>query len=353
MRLNRTSVWEAVAVCVFMMALFGVTSDGLSMRSALRSPSRYDVTIDRFTDRVELGIARLSRKVEQNYDNFNSYIKDINVDEIRKSMRRAVAIATIAPMMFSGIGFNGAYADDELAKFAADGNAVGVDGQCFLNKCSRETTKCMNDPNCLKGLSCLARCKGGSMCSTGCFAKYGSDKLDSLLSCSVEKNDCVHVPKEETGWKSDKLSNLPAQPLEAFNPDSLKGTWYKVMGLDSRYDCFDCQRNKFDVEGKDTLKMEALFRIPRPTAPGFLQNRIAEELHVTKGEKGNLAHFQSEGQMFGLTFWENWYIVGDSKVKAPKLARKEGAVKYGIPTVVADEKPPTVPDFKLVFYTGT
>ena len=28
------------------------------------------------------------------------------------------------------------------------------------------------------------------MCSTGCFAKFGSDKLDNLLSCSVEKNDC-------------------------------------------------------------------------------------------------------------------------------------------------------------------
>jgi hypothetical protein len=32
------------------------------------------------------------------------------------------------------------------------------------------------------------------MCSTGCFAKYGSEQLNGLLSCSVEKNDCVHVP---------------------------------------------------------------------------------------------------------------------------------------------------------------
>ena len=106
------------------------------------------------------------------------------------------------------------FADDELAQYAAEGNKVGVDGQCFLRKCALETSSCANDPsaNCLKGLSCLARyaylinvsfptafesislsiysCKGGSMCSTGCFAKYGSDKLDNLLSCSVEKNDC-------------------------------------------------------------------------------------------------------------------------------------------------------------------
>ena len=32
------------------------------------------------------------------------------------------------------------------------------------------------------------------MCSTGCFAKYGSEKLDNLLSCSVEKNDCSYFP---------------------------------------------------------------------------------------------------------------------------------------------------------------
>ena len=32
-------------------------------------------------------------------------------------------------------------ADDELAKFAAEGNAVGVDGTCFMKKCSLETGK--------------------------------------------------------------------------------------------------------------------------------------------------------------------------------------------------------------------
>jgi hypothetical protein len=48
-------------------------------------------------------------------------------------------------------------ADDELAKFAAEGNKVSVDGQCFFKKCALETSACANNPNCLKGLSCLAR----------------------------------------------------------------------------------------------------------------------------------------------------------------------------------------------------
>ena len=49
------------------------------------------------------------------------------------------------------------FADDELAQYAAQGNEVGVDGQCFIKKCGFETSACANDPNCLKGLSCLAR----------------------------------------------------------------------------------------------------------------------------------------------------------------------------------------------------
>jgi hypothetical protein len=48
-------------------------------------------------------------------------------------------------------------ADDDLANYAAQGNAVGVDGTCFFKRCALETSKCANDPNCLKGLSCLAK----------------------------------------------------------------------------------------------------------------------------------------------------------------------------------------------------
>lgn len=135
-----------------------------------------------------------------------------------------------------------AVADDELAQYAAEGHKVGVDGQCFMRKCALETSSCANDPsaNCLKGLSCLARylhymlrcllcqlslcilrcihcsCKGGSMCSTGCFAKYGSDKLDNLLSCSVEKNDCKHIlPLASIGrLVNNSLNIFPIFPFE-------------------------------------------------------------------------------------------------------------------------------------------
>lgn len=185
------------------------------------------------------------------------------------------------------------------------------------------------------------------MCSTGCFAKFGSSQLDGLLQCSVEKNDCVQVPgKENVGWKPDKLSDLPTKPLTTFKPISLQGTWYKNMGLDSRYDCFDCQRNRFNLIDKETIGMEALFRIPRPNYPGYLQNKIEEQLHVSDPRGSNpLATLQSEGQMFGLTFWENWYVLGDTQNL--KMTPQLGIVSSAFASTGESK-----PDMKLVFYTG-
>jgi hypothetical protein len=294
--------------------------------------------------RRELQFSTYANNLQSNvYTNQYSFSQSLTMtsSQVESMAKKVLKTLALIPLLSFG---SPAIADDELAKYAAAGNAVGVDGQCFIRKCSLETAKCANDPTCLKGLSCLARCKGGSMCSTGCFAKYGSDKLDGLLYCSVEKNDCVHVPgKENTGWKEDRLVDLPAKPIPEFDIKSLDGTWYKVMGLDSRYDCFDCQRNSFQYKNTKTLNMEALFRIPRPSYPGFLQSKIVEELHAADASK-SIAQLQSQGQMFGLTFWENWYILGDT------IAKSKPIPQFGIPSALAATG--EIPDLKLVYYTG-
>ncbi len=48
-------------------------------------------------------------------------------------------------------------AEDELAMYAKEGNKVGVDARCFVEKCSLPTHECVNNPDCLKGLSCLSK----------------------------------------------------------------------------------------------------------------------------------------------------------------------------------------------------
>jgi hypothetical protein len=90
--------------------------------------------------------------------------------------------------------------------------------------------------------------------------------------------------------------------------------------------------------------MEALFRIPRPTVPGFLQTKIVEELRVADKGTNPLASMQSKGEMFGLTFWENWYILDDQSERRSPISG------IGIQSAYAESH--TIPEMQLVFYTG-
>jgi hypothetical protein len=162
---------------------------------------------------------------------------------------------------------------------------------------------------------------------------------------------------------------------------------YKVMGMDARYDCFDCQAsdvaiicyhweqaldlppshsiglhaclsfpyillrrycrhvyhrpglvgsqvagvvqvNHFTPKPGDENVMiaDVQFRMPRPRPPGFWENHITEELIGDEPSAKRSMH--SVGRMFGLTFWENWYIIGQNQPN--------------------DGLPP----FKFVYYTG-
>jgi len=42
----------------------------------------------------------------------------------------------------------------------------------------------------IQGVTCLGRCKGEQECATRCFAQYGSSKLDSWLTCTLEVCTC-------------------------------------------------------------------------------------------------------------------------------------------------------------------
>jgi hypothetical protein len=74
------------------------------------------------------------------------------------SVRRAgTALAYL--MLLMGVMWRGAPAgaEDELAQYAKNGNRVGVDAKCFVEKCSLPTKACLHNPDCLKGISCLSK----------------------------------------------------------------------------------------------------------------------------------------------------------------------------------------------------
>lgn len=72
------------------------------------------------------------------------------------------------------------------------------------------------------------RCKGEGTCSTACFAKYGSSVLDDFLHCAVEKQDCVHVPRDESRatWKDPDAAGASKIPVPSFEIASLEGQWW-------------------------------------------------------------------------------------------------------------------------------
>jgi len=264
-----------------------------------------------------------------------------------------------------------------------------VDQTCLIDKCSLQAKACLaDDANCRKGLTCTGKCLGDNACITGCMARYGNVQLDNFLKCTIEDNECIKIAILEGG--ADPFGQEPRAPaptLANFDPKTLEGSWYKVAGYNPNYDCYACQRNSFSVAGGsgslknakggvvDQLQMEVEFSMPHllpdgsPPPPSntrelvsFVSDNSAAagpqsiglnsyhtretmvfdqvrgtgknvENTLVWDKKGaanegmtyaRTAH--SEGEMFGLKFWENWYILG--------------------------ENDPGTPEFKFVFYNG-
>eukprot|EP00607_Mallomonas_marina_P008373 CAMPEP_0182424426 /NCGR_PEP_ID=MMETSP1167-20130531/10640_1 /TAXON_ID=2988 /ORGANISM="Mallomonas Sp, Strain CCMP3275" /LENGTH=268 /DNA_ID=CAMNT_0024604241 /DNA_START=743 /DNA_END=1552 /DNA_ORIENTATION=+ len=135
--------------------------------------------------------------------------------------------------------------------------------------------------------------------------------------------------------------------------------------------------------------MKALFRIPRPNFPGYLQSTVTEEL-ISPDPSDSISHLQAQGKMFGLTFWENWYVLGEHNVNtvvrekqvkagskneaamlprayavSPDLAAAYMSADGPVSTIdeleyenedwtslVYTKREEPEPDLKLVFYTG-
>lgn len=190
--------------------------------------------------------------------------------------------------------------------FAAQGGKMKADPSCFFNQCKEQTTSCFTNPACLKGITCLGNCRGEQLCATQCFARFGSERLNDWLGCTLEDKECV-----TTGVKQDttKYYANPPPAIDSFSPADLEGKWYKVLGYNPKYDTYPCQTNTFTMKSNGDLENDILFRVPKPDGTGSWQNNFIETLANSKGPQGK-ASMTVEGKMFGLTFHEQWYILG-------------------------------------------
>lgn len=200
-------------------------------------------------------------------------------------------------------------ADDSTAgfeQFAAAGGKMKADPQCFFDQCGQQTQACFTNPSCLKGITCLGNCRGEQLCATQCFARFGSDKLNDWLGCTLEEKECV-----TTGVKQDTSAfyDDPPPALASFSPADLEGKWWKVLGFNPKYDSYPCQTNEFAATTDGGLTNDILFRVPKPDGTGAWQNNFLETMKNERGPQGK-ASMTVEGKMFGLTFHEQWYLIG-------------------------------------------
>jgi hypothetical protein len=206
---------------------------------------------------------------------------------------------------------------DGFAEYAKDNQMEKSDVSCFVNKCGDQTKALFSNPRGIKGVSCLGRCKGEQTCAMRCFAEYGSTDLNNWLSCTIEENECVKVPKNIDNSAEDYGYDTA---VKKFNPSTLVGKWYKTDGLNPNYDLFDCQYNTFETSNGDDseLDMGIFLRVNRPESAGggYWENALTEHMVVdaVRPNEPNPAKrtMHTSGKMNGLQFSENWYILGES-----------------------------------------
>jgi hypothetical protein len=121
---------------------------------------------------------------------------------------------------------------DGFAEYTKDHQMEKSDVSCCVNKCGDQTKALFSNPRGIKGVSCLGRCKGEQTCAMRCFAEYGSTDLNNWLSCTIEENECVKVPKNIDNSAEDYGYDTA---VKKFNPSTLVGKWYKTDGLGFSY----------------------------------------------------------------------------------------------------------------------
>lgn len=284
------------------------------------------------------------------------------MEDAGRLLSTGLATATFGASLVLGVA-SPALAENELsAKYGGKGfDSSLVDQNCLVDKCSLQAQACLaDDPSCRKGLTCTAKCLGDNTCITGCFARYGNKNLDNLLKCTVEDNNCIKIAILDGG--ADAYGSEPKPPaptVQNFKLASMEGAWYKVAGFNPNYDCYACQRNTFSApENGNELQMDVEFSMPRmlpdgsPPPPENKRESLAlsEDGSVLKGSQSiglndysthetmvfdsvatagknkltlkdssysRTAH--SEGEMFGLKFWENWYVIGENDADQPEF----------------------------------
>ena len=243
-----------------------------------------------------------------------SFFKDTAKGAARLSLSLAILIGS-STTAIADTAASTAQKYDGFADYAKENQMEKSDVGCFINKCGDQTKNLFSNPRGIKGVSCLGRCKGEQSCATRCFAEFGSEDLNNWLSCTIEENECVKVPKNVDNSAENKgYTNI----VKSFDPKSLIGSWYKTDGLNPNYDLFDCQTNTFStsVDDASELDMGINFRVSRPVSSGggFWENALTEHMVIDglkKADNPSGRTMHTAGQMYVSYVYVQFNLLND------------------------------------------
>jgi hypothetical protein len=181
MKLSRTSG------CAFLLCMTTVVGLGHAFSSTMMIPShnRHQKIMGSNNNDNHHQHNRLQMRLQKD---------DQNEKDVQHSKNNWLGISLAVAISLTGIfGGNPAIAADKaydgFAEYAKENQMEQSDVGCFVQKCGDQTKNLFSNPRGIKGITCLGRCKGEQACATRCFAEFGSEDLNSWLSCTIEENE--------------------------------------------------------------------------------------------------------------------------------------------------------------------
>ena len=124
-------------------------------------------------------------------------------------------------------------------------NALGKTELCIVSKCFFPMATCVLDRDCRRFIQCANECPpDDEPCSSGCFFKYGNEKVGELSHCMVEK-ECTKLVLSKL-----ECPAIVPRSIDKFDVKTLSRyeRLFVARGSNDLYDGLPCQYLTFDLK---------------------------------------------------------------------------------------------------------
>lgn len=179
--------------------------------------------------------------------------------------------------------------------------------------CAWPMAQCLTDSVCRTWNLCVARCKADDLaCQMRCADLYKptdatSDKINKVSECLISQYQCVPQVNETC-----KVPDNAASLQKSFQTKDMAGNWYITKGLNSLFDCFDCQVHSFTPVDSNRLTLDLKYAVKKDLeckAPGceYFQRGVRQRFLQDATNQGHLINHGNSIEE--LHYADDWYVL--------------------------------------------